>query len=190
MLEVNLAQRVPAVRFEEAGLIGPLRVSLQPSIGRLSFRARAAALGGRREVAGFPVDGAVNTRSDKGDRVALRLGPDEWMLLCNDEETDTAVEAVLEAMAGKAHSLVDVSHRDVTFEVRGAMGDAVINSGCPLDLSPAAFPAGTATRTLFGKAEIVLARISDTTWQITCWRSFGAYVQGYLVEAARDFADA
>jgi len=32
---------------------------------------------------------------------------------------------------------------------------AAINGGCALDLSTVAFPAGTATRTLLGKAEIV-----------------------------------
>ena len=37
------------------------------------------------------------------------------------------------------------------FAVSGARAADVINSGCPLDLAPPAFPAGRATRTLLGK---------------------------------------
>jgi sarcosine oxidase subunit gamma len=64
----------------------------------------------------------------------------------------------------------------------------VINGGCPLDLDDAAFPPGRATRTLLGKAEIVLLR-PDTphTYRIECWRSFAPYVRGLLAEVAREF---
>ena len=65
------------------------------------------------------------------------------------------------ALAGLHHSLVDVSHRHVAFRVAGARAADVLNSGCPLDLSPPAFPAGAATRTLLGKAEVILAKTDD-----------------------------
>ena len=62
----------------------------------------------------------------------------------------------------------------------------MINAGCPLDLSPAAFPAGAATRTLLGKAEIILSRSDDApAFEIECGRSFAAYVRDFLFVAAR-----
>ncbi|RFC65182.1 sarcosine oxidase subunit gamma [Fulvimarina endophytica] len=188
MLEVNLAKRAPAVFLAEQAGRGPIDIVLQPTMGRLSFRAKEAALEGRSEVSGLAVDGAINTRRENGDLAAMRLGPDEWMFLCDDGEVDNLAERIAEEMSGKAFSLVDVSHRDVTFEVSGAASDAVIASGSPLDLSLEAFPVGMATRTIFAKSDIVLARLSQTTWQVTCWRSFATYVQGYLADAAKDFA--
>jgi sarcosine oxidase subunit gamma len=72
--------------------------------------------------------------------------------------------------------------------VSGRHAAEVLNSGCPLDLAEAAFPAGTATRTLLGKAEIVLMRLDDgPTYRVECWRSFAQYVHGFLLEAAREF---
>ncbi len=64
----------------------------------------------------------------------------------------------------------------------------MINSGCPLDLSPLACAAGFATRTLLGKAEVILAKTDDLpTFEVECARSFAAYVQDFLLEAAREF---
>jgi len=44
------------------------------------------------------------------------------------------------------------------------------------------------TRTLFGKAEIVLWRTTPDTFRIEVWRSFAPYVLGSLAEAAREYA--
>ncbi|MER0239688.1 sarcosine oxidase subunit gamma family protein [Fulvimarina sp. MAC8] len=188
MLEVNLARRAQAVRPDARASAGPVKITLLPAMGRLSFRAKQKALAGSNEVAGFTVDGPMNSRRENMGLASLRLGPDEWMLLCEEGETESVVENISRSLDNTAHSLVDVSHRDVTFEVEGKDSEAVINSGCPIDLSLSAFPVGSATRTMLGKSEIVLARITETSWRVTCWRSFGTYVQGFLADAALDFA--
>jgi sarcosine oxidase, subunit gamma len=46
---------------------------------------------------------------------------------------------------------------------------------------------GMATRTLLGKAEIVLWRQAVDRFQIDVWRSFAPYVREFLSEAAREF---
>ena len=48
------------------------------------------------------------------------------------------------------------------------------------------FPVGMCTRTLFGKAEIVLWRMRADAWRIEVWRSFAPYVLGCLEEACLD----
>jgi sarcosine oxidase subunit gamma len=89
---------------------------------------------------------------------------------------------------GLHHSLVDVSHRHVAFGVAGAKAADVLNSGCPLDLTPPAFQVGAATRTLLGKAEVILAKTDDLpTFEVECGRSFAAYGHDFLLEAAREF---
>ena len=88
-------------------------------------------------------------------------------------------------MSNAAHALIDVSHRNVAFEIAGPRAAAALNAGCPLDLHETAFPPGTATRTLLGKAEIVLIRPgSQPVYRVECWRSFATYVHGFLLEAA------
>jgi sarcosine oxidase subunit gamma len=41
------------------------------------------------------------------------------------------------------------------------------------------------TRTLLGKAEIVLWRIGAAAFRLEVWRSFAPYVSAFLAEAAR-----
>ena len=48
-----------------------------------------------------------------------------------------------------------------------------------------AFPIGMATRTIFGKTEIVLWRREDLAFQVEVWRSFASYIVGALTEAAK-----
>jgi sarcosine oxidase subunit gamma len=65
----------------------------------------------------------------------------------------------------------------------------LLAAGCPLDLHSSAFSAGAATRTLLGKAEIVLWRPTEApAYRLDCARSYVPYVFGFLREAAREFA--
>ena len=92
------------------------------------------------------------------------------------------LESVLD---GTAHSLVDVSHRQIGLIASGPAAARVLNAGCPLDLDLAAFPLGMATRTVYDKAEIVLWRRAATRFHIEVWRSFAPHVAASLAEAAR-----
>ena len=118
-------------------------------------------------------------------RAALWLGPDEWLLIADgDEAADigATLESVLE---GTAHSLIDVSHRQIGLVASGPAAARVLNAGCPLDLDLEAFQVGFATRTVFDKVEIVLWRRAETTFHVEIWRSFASYLAGSLAEAAR-----
>ena len=88
-------------------------------------------------------------------------------------------------LEGTAHSLVDVSHRQIGLIASGPATARVLNAGCPLDLDPRAFPVGFATRTLFDKIEIVLWRRAETTFHVEVWRSFAPYLAASFAEAAR-----
>ena len=124
--------------------------------------------------------------SCSGERAALWLGPDEWLLLAPDAEADILATSLAAAVAGRPASLVDVSHRNAGLVVAGPKATRLLASGCPLDLDAEAFPVGMVTRTLFFKAEIVLWRTAADVFRVEMQRSFAAYVTGHLGEAARD----
>jgi sarcosine oxidase subunit gamma len=129
----------------------------------------------------------LNQAQVAGTRATLRVGPDEWLILGLGDE-GPAIAATVAASAGEAHSLVDVSHRNVGMVFAGSRVEAALNTGCPLDLSLAAFPVGMATRTLLGKVEIVLWRQAADRFHIECWRSFAPYVHALLGEAVLEYA--
>ena len=92
-------------------------------------------------------------------------------------------------MANVAHALVEISHRQVALQVSGPHASAILNTGCPLDLDLTAFPIGMCTRTMLGKAEIVLWRTGAAEFHLEVWRSFSDYVSRWLLEASQDFAE-
>jgi sarcosine oxidase subunit gamma len=126
-------------------------------------------------------------------RATLWMGPDEYLLLdwaagAGEAGASTAAFAALESsMAGIAHALVDISHRQFAVAVHGPHAAHILNGACPLDLDLAEFPPGMCTRTVFAKASIVLWRTAPDTFHVEIWRSFAGYVTGVMTEIASEF---
>jgi heterotetrameric sarcosine oxidase gamma subunit len=122
----------------------------------------------------------VACRSNRSsDRAALWLGPDEWLVLA-DEGAELPTDYA-------TASIVDVSHRDTALSVSGTRATWAINAFCARDLHLSAFPIGMCTRTVLGKAEIVLWRTAEESFHIEVARSFAHYVWACLEEARREF---
>ncbi len=148
-------------------------VAILPPDARYSLRGDPAMLAAG--CAGFGVALPPLLRASRaGARAALRLGPDEVLLLA-PAGTD----------APNAGCVVDIGERQVALELSGRSATAMLAAGCPLDLET--LPVGASTRTLFVKAEIVLWRVAPFAWRIEVWRSFAAYVQALLAQAGRDW---
>jgi sarcosine oxidase, subunit gamma len=122
-------------------------------------------------------------------RAALWLGPDEWLMIADGADAAQLGEMLESVLDGTAHSLVDISHRQIGLIASGPAAARALNAGCPLDLDPHAFPVGMATRTLYDKAEIVLWRRAQTMFHVEVWRSFAPHVAASLAEAARGAAE-
>lgn len=162
------------------------RVTVLGPASRVALRIAGAETEPAGTVAGFDLSGPINSVRGTADRFAARLGPDEWLLV--GPHGDDIAGTVAAALGDRFHAAVDVSDRNVAMTVEGPSAREVLNGGIALDLDDRAFPAGTATRTLLGKAEVVLVRAAGAeAFRIECWRSFGPYVEGFLREVAREF---
>jgi heterotetrameric sarcosine oxidase gamma subunit len=145
-----------------------VQLLLLPSAQRLIVRGGASDLG-----LAVP---DICRATVHGERALLWLGPDEFLLLA-PEGTETP----------RLSRTVDVSHRDIGISVTGTRASWVINAFCALDLHQSAFPAGMCTRTVFGKAEIMLWRTATDTFRIDVARSFASYVWACLGDACQEF---
>ena len=181
--KIATAARSPIFAGREFAADGARIAVLAPS-HRLALRAPEKSLGALSRALGLKLPAAPKTSVTKGSRSALWLGPDEWLVIDDggkDPLEDCARVKVL-------HSAVGVSHRNVGISVTGPRAAEALNAGCPQDLSLAAFPVGACSRTILGKAEIVLLRNADDSFRVECWRSFSDYVLAFLTEAATDAA--
>ncbi|WP_296738946.1 sarcosine oxidase subunit gamma [Mesorhizobium sp.] len=178
------AERRPALAGRTLSAPG-VKVEMLPPAERVSLRAPRGSLAELSKALGVTLPEKPKTSASKGGRIAMWLGPDEWMIIDeagNDPLADCAKVTVL-------HSAVGISHRNVAIAVTGPAAAATVNSGCPQDLSQDAFPVGAASRTILGKSEILLLRTAADTFRVECWRSFSDYVFTLLSEAAGDAAN-
>ncbi len=177
----DLANRTLVLEGARAGS-ATVSIKIAAPAYRLSLRAKADAVTELSQALDISLPQTPKTSTTSGLRAALWLGPDEWLVIDQGESN------LMEACAGVSapYSATDVSHRNVAITVSGKGAEATLNAGCPQDLSLAVFPVGACSRTLLGKAEVVLFRVTEDTFRVECWRSFADYVFGLLEEGARD----
>jgi sarcosine oxidase subunit gamma len=164
--------------------VASVSVTLADNPTRVSLRAKDNTVSALSKALGITLPMKPKTSASNGGRAALWLGPDEWLII---DDADSGVIADL-AKVKVLHSAVDISHRNVGIIVAGKGAAAVVNGGCPQDLSLKAFPVGAASRTVLGKIEIVLWRTGEDAFRVECWRSFSNYAYAFLQESARDVA--
>ena len=182
MSDVIIAGRSP---FEALHGLSMPGLSAAPDRTRHVLRGRADIHAPVAEVLGFALPTDPCRAEGGGDRHALWLGPDEWLLLTPaGERLDKALAF---AIGDAPHSLVEVSRRQVGIILDRPDAAQVLAVGCALDFDLAAFPVGMCTRTLFAKAEIVLWRTGENVFEIEVWRSFADYLWRYLVLAGAEF---
>jgi len=153
-------------------------------LGRLLLRGDAAVMQAAGAAFGVPIPDQACTTIFQPPRAALWLGPDEFLLLMPEPWVDPAMAEIAAALGDLPHALVDVGQRQLAVSVEGADAAALLNAGCPLDLDEAAFPVNACTRTLLGKAEIVLWRMAPERFHVEAGRSFMPYLRAFLREAA------
>jgi sarcosine oxidase subunit gamma len=177
------AMRAPAEAAREFSAKG-VKLATLPPAHRISLRAPAASVDALSRALGLTLPQKPKTSASEGSRTALWLGPDEWLVIDDGVKDPLDDCRAVEAL----HSAVGISHRNVAISVTGPGAENTISAGCPQDLSLAVFPVGACSRTVLGKAEIVLLRTGEDSFRVECWRSFSDYVFTFLIEAARDAA--
>ena len=177
MPDLTHARRGP--QLEASALVQSL-----PPATRYILRGNAAVRAAAQQALTLQLPANPCRAVSDGERAALWLGPDEWLLIAADGAAAILGAALNEALQGLPHSLVDVSHRQVALALDGPQAATLLAAGCPLDLDARAFPVNMCTRTVLGKAEIVLWRTAADAFRIEVWRSFAAYLSTFLAEAA------
>ena len=183
---IKQAQKNQAMRMQplEDRLFASNGISLfpTPAAWRISLRVRADGMAAAKKAIGFALPTKPKSSVSKNGVSCLWIGPDEWLII---DEGKSNVWENLQKLGNTKLSAVDVSHRNTGIMISGDKAVNAINSGCPQDLSDKVFPVGAASRTMLGKAEIVLFRTGKNEYRVEVWRSFSDYAWNYLVDAVK-----
>ena len=125
-----------------------------------------------------------NTTSSGGDRSALWLGPDEWLVTGPEDQQELIEGALRSALSDAPGAVTDVSANRTVVELRGPLARDVLATGCPVDLHPRVFGPGRCAQTLLGKAQVIvqLAEPTPAFW-IYVRSSFAGYVADWVLDA-------
>jgi sarcosine oxidase, subunit gamma len=130
---------------------------------------------------GLPV--MPNTVATNGQRSALWLGPDEWLIV--DEGRPASEADVRAAFVPEWGSVVDVSANRVIFEVEGPAARELLARGCSLDLHPRVFGPGQCAQTLLARAAVIVWQTDAApTYRILVRASFADHITRWLADAA------
>jgi sarcosine oxidase, subunit gamma len=179
MADLSNARKPPPLELSGA-------VRLLPPASRFALRGARPVMQAAGAALGLNISDIACRSGANGRRAALWLGPDEQLVLAPVADGEEVAAQLRAALSALPHSLVDVSHRQIAIEICSPLAQTLLSAGCPLDLHIASFPIGMCTRTILGKADIVLWRTSADAFHVEVWRSFADYAVRFLAEASRE----
>lgn len=169
----------------DAAETGPVALAVDDAAARFCLRVAPGDRAAASEALGLDLPARIGERVRAGEREALCLGPDEWVIHAPAGERE-AIAAASAALADVPHSLVDVSERERAIRLDGARAADLLAVGCPLDLSRLA--PGRGTRTVFDGVTVVLRREAEDRFVLEAWRSYAPHVWQVLATANRELA--
>ena len=162
-----------------------VRVSVAAPTARFSLRA-CGDLTPMNEALGLTLPDRVGQRAVDHDREVICLGPDEWMLHTSEADAERLVAALGALYEDHPHSLVDVSGREVSFEIEGPRAEDLLTLGMARD--PQSIAVGEGRRTCFDGRTVILWRDRETRFRLDVWCSFAPYVSQLLETGCRELA--
>ena len=137
---------------------------------------------------GFALPLEPNTVEEGGERAALWLGPDEWLILTSADEQESLLQSLREALAEIFVALTDVSGGQTVITLSGPHARDVLAKGCTLDLHPRVFGPGRCAQTLVAKSgALIRQRDKEPSFELIVRRSFADYLWRWLEDAAGEY---
>lgn len=190
----DLIQESPLVGIESSiassssGVSGRFQLTERPFMTLLTLRGDGAAFHAAvQRVLGFALSKSSGGRTAAGERVAIWMGPDEWLIQSTQDMAGDLERGLRNELTGHHYAVVDVSSGYTVIDIEGTSVRAVLASGCPLDLHPRAFIDGQCAQTHFFKAGITLCRNGVDRFQVIVRRSFAEYGCLMLLDAAQPY---
>lgn len=180
-----LPRTEPPARWAGDGLV----IEERPGLGAIALRLKGEP---ERRLAsaalGLDLAGQVGTTAERAERAALRLGPDEWLLLCARAHGLALAADLATALTGYSAAIAPIGNGTVAIEASGPKVRTFLAKGTSLDLHPRAFAAGRCAVTGFGKIRVTLWQREAERFSLFVGRSFARSFWDWAVDAAREWA--
>jgi len=122
---------------------------------------------------------------------SLWLGPNEWLLVSNDQiakETNTyELEQVLFDNISRANlgAITNVTDHFTIFKLSGSNIFEVLSKGCPFDFSSEDFGDNKVVQTILNHVDVTIHRKNENDVDLYVRRSFAGYLWDWLKDSAQ-----
>jgi sarcosine oxidase subunit gamma len=184
-----LANYVDRFAALSAATGGELSIRELPFVAQLNLRLDLKDADAAQRIAGalgFALPVTPNTVASNGDRRALWLGPDEWLVVAPDGQQNALEPALLSGLNGAFGSVVDVSANRAVLEIRGAKARKLLAHGVSIDLDARSLGSDRCAQTLLAKAQVIIERRDQSAFHLYVRASFAGYVATWLLDAATE----
>ena len=135
---------------------------------------------------GFALPVTPNEVGARGDRRALWLGPDEWLVVGPDGQQAAVEQELRNGLNGAFGSVTDVSANRTLLEIRGAKARAGLAHGIAIDLDPRSFGPIRCAQTLLAKAQVIIECRDKSGLILYVRASFATYAADWLLDAVAE----
>jgi len=130
----------------------------------------------------------ANTFASSGERSALWLGPNEWLIIAEPSLGVSSIDHLRSALSGEFASVHEISGGNALLSIKGSKAAQLICKGCPIDLHAREFNIGDCAQSLIAKSPITLWKVDDSPeFHLLVRRSFANYLGLWLIDAAREY---
>ena len=141
---------------------------------RWSLRIAPQDLAHAETAFGISLPKKIGNLTKNGDKIALCIGPDEWYLMAAESDAENIEAAFENLYKTTLHSLVDVSHREISLIIKGAKAGYLLQAAIAFDIEKMA--ANTGCRTIIDKSQIILMKLDESTFCLEVWNSYADHV--------------
>lgn len=157
-------------------------------LDHLVLRGNADAAGlttGVESVMGMALPSNLQSTENEG-QVIRWLSPDEW-LITTPHGTGFELEQKLRDAIDTHFAVVNVSGAQTVITVEGADAEEMLKKCTPYDIHISHMPVGKVVTSLFGKAQAVIRRTGEQSFELIIRRSFADYCWLWLQDACGEF---
>lgn len=114
----------------------------------------------------------------------LCVGPADWLVIGAAMDAASLRHSIASELPEDGGVIVDLTDALAIVPLQGENARAILSTGCGLDLHPDAFAAGACARTRLANVPVVVDCRAPHEFDLYVARSYGAYLQGWLADAA------
>ena len=156
-------------------------------LGKLNLRTDKSASKLVKTITGCAFPPAANKFTSAGERHAVWLGPDEFLVICEAGKDEDLTRAIQTAIGSRHSAVTNISDALAAFHLKGAAVRQVLAKGCSLDLHPDSFLSGDAAQTLLSHAAVTIMALAEDEFIVICRTSFASYLHDWLCDAALEY---